>query len=298
MKSITVSTERQYNSTLKLWWEFCGKKGYSVFNSGVKEVIEFLELQLQSKSYKYGTFNSFRSALALILPDGIGTHPLIKRYLKALSNIRPSAPRYKNTWNTQPLLDHLQQLYPNEKLTLKNMSIKLVTLLTLITGQRLQTISLIKLENIKKLDIGFHIYITDRIKTSGINKFQPCLQVPFFLENPALCVAKLLECYIEKTKTLRNQINELFITSRPSYKPASKQTLSRWIKTGLELAGIDPKFKPHSTRHASTSKAFSNGVSVDLICQTAGWTQSSTFAKWYNKPVVDTTKFANVNLQS
>ena len=37
--------------------------------------------------------------------------------------------------------------------------------------------------------------------------------------------------------------------------------LRRWIRSGLASFGIDPKYKPHSTRHASTSSAFKKRVS-------------------------------------
>ena len=60
----------------------------------------------------------------------------------------------------------------------------------------------------------------------------------------------------------------------------------------LGLAGINTElFSAHSTRCASTSKATAS-VSTDVILATAGWTEESTFRKFYNKPVAVTNQMS------
>ena len=57
-------------------------------------------------------------------------------------------------------------------------------------------------------------------------------------------------------------------------------------KNVLKLAGIDISvFKPHSIRSASTSVAHKCNVSIDVILKAAGWSNESTFRKFYNRPV-------------
>ena len=57
-------------------------------------------------------------------------------------------------------------------------------------------------------------------------------------------------------------------------------------------AGIHAeKFSGHSTRCASTSQALMS-VSTDVILATAGWTEESTFRKFYNKPVAITNQLS------
>ena len=54
----------------------------------------------------------------------------------------------------------------------------------------------------------------------------------------------------------------------------SRDALSRWLKTVLDLAGIDlNKFSGHSTRTASASAAFSRNVPLDILLTTAGWSR-------------------------
>ena len=54
----------------------------------------------------------------------------------------------------------------------------------------------------------------------------------------------------------------------------------------MEKAGIDVKFfKPQSTRAAASSAAKVKGVPLSSIMKSAGWTQSNTFRKFYDKLV-------------
>ena len=52
-------------------------------------------------------------------------------------------------------------------------------------------------------------------------------------------------------------------------------------------AGIDTEaFSAHSTRSASTSKARMVGVSLEDIVRAANWSSTSTFSRFYHRPVV------------
>ena len=59
------------------------------------------------------------------------------------------------------------------------------------------------------------------------------------------------------------------------------------MKETLKKSGIDTNvFTAHSTRHASTSAANRNGIDINTIRKTAGWTDNSlTFVKFYNLPL-------------
>ena len=53
----------------------------------------------------------------------------------------------------------------------------------------------------------------------------------------------------------------------------------------LEPAGIDiNKYSAHSSRAASTSSCKATGVSLAVIMQSAGLSNSSAFEKFYDKP--------------
>ncbi|XP_033231989.1 uncharacterized protein LOC117182972 [Belonocnema kinseyi] len=274
--SLSKGTIKQYEKPLRLWWDHCEGLNISPFEASVSEVLDFL-----SNVYKligtYGTIYSYRSAVSLVMTAEIGGDSLVKRFFKAVSVARPQKPRYECTWEPHTVLEYLKTLYPNENISIRLLTQKLLMLLALVTSQR----------------------IAQRIKTSKVNKAQPCLVIPFFKDQPPLCVASTLKVYINRTSDFRNSVDELFLTCKKPFRAATRQFLARRLKVTLDKSGIDTSlFKAHSTRHASTSAANRQGLNIDHIRQTAGWSnKSSVFAIFYNKPVHDKAKYAQAILR-
>ena len=74
------------------------------------------------------------------------------------------------------------------------------------------------------------------------------------------------------TYTLLRDVKQLLIIYSKRYKAVSPDSLSRWIKTTLVLAGVDTsKYSAHSKRSASTSAAKRNSVSFAITMKIAGW---------------------------
>ncbi|XP_044597491.1 uncharacterized protein LOC123274057 [Cotesia glomerata] len=283
--SLAESTIKQYNSALKDWWTFSKKKGHDPFCIEANSVLEFLSEKFRDGA-AYGTLNTARSAISLISTQDITNNPIISRFFKGIFKLRPIKPKYDSTWDTEPVITKAADLYPLEKLTLQQLTNKLIILLALGTAHRVQTLSLISIDNIAQYKSSIQIKIPDIIKTSRPGASQPLLILPVFTDKPELCVANTLLSYIKRTKSLRRSEKRLFISIRNPHTAVSSQTLSRWIKIFLVDCGVDEKFTAHSTRHASTSKAAEAGVSLDLIRKTAGWSEKSlVFAKFYNRPI-------------
>ena len=92
---------------------------------------------------------------------------------------------------------------------------------------------------------------------------------------------------MRRTLHRRGKFKQLFLTFRKPYAPASLNTMSRWVKEVLPEAGVDTGvYKPRSTRHAATSKAYEGGVPLGEIMKQAGWSTSCMFAKYYHKPIL------------
>lgn len=54
----------------------------------------------------------------------------------------------------------------------------------------------------------------------------------------------------------------------------------------MQQAGVDERlFKPHSTRAASTSKAYCANVPLASIIKAGSWKSDCVFQKFYNKPI-------------
>lgn len=288
VNSLSQSTQQQYNTTYKLWFTFCKNNNVDFFKASISELLKFLTTQFHNGA-SYATLNTFRSALSLILGKEKGTNECVCRFLKGVFRARPNLPKYQNSWNPSVVLDHLSNQYPNESLSLEVITKKLVTLLALSTGQRVQTLALIKFNNISVGETTIIITLDELIKTSAPHRANQNLVIPFFNEKPYICPAKALSYYMNKTREMRNQpaTDRLILTTKKPIHNATAQSISRWIKQVIKDSGIDVGvYTSHSTRHASTSAARRAGVSVDVIKRAAGWTGSSLcFAKFYNLPL-------------
>lgn len=300
--SLSKNTLNQYNVAIKQWYIFCQTNNLNCYESSKREVLGFLTEQFK-KGASYGTLNSFRSALSLIIGKDICNNDTICRFFKGVFKMKPSFPKYHSTWDPNIVLEFLSKI-SNESAPLDLLSKKLVTLLALSTGQRVQTISVIDLSSIFYQNTYIAITINDIIKTSMANRRNPILTIPFFGKNESICPAKTLSVYIERTSQFRDLPNtcKLILTVKKPVHNATSQTISRWIKQTLQESGVDVSvFTAHSTRHASTSAASRSGISIDVIKRTAGWTGNSLcFAKFYNQPLLtdQDTSFAESVLSS
>lgn len=295
MASLAQNTLKQYNVTFKLWWQFCKENNLNFLELSTTQVLIFLTEQFDNGA-AYGSLNTHRSALSFLLGSEVGEDANIKRLLKGAYRLRPSTPKYSTTWDPQIVINFVSNWYPNKSLSIEKITKKLAILLALCTAQRVQTLSVIKINNVMPSSNGVKIIISDLVKTSAPGREQPILFLPVFEQNKSICPATTLMDYLEVTQPLRNtDINHLFITYKRPHKVASAQSISRWIKQVLLASGVDVSvFTAHSTRHASTSAARAAGASLDSIRKAAGWTKSSeTFARFYQRPICNDTNFAN-----
>ena len=119
-------------------------------------------------------------------------------------------------------------------------------------------------------------------------------------QDKSLCVVETIRQYISITEPLRDKAeSKLLISFQKPHRAVSKDTVARWVKSTLANAGINvTPFATHSTRAASTSYSINKaGLSLAQVLKAIGWTNASTFAKFYNKlPLSD--NYGHVILES
>ena len=82
------------------------------------------------------------------------------------------------------------------------------------------------------------------------------------------------------------------------HRAVTKDTIARWIKTVMARSGINVrKYGAHTIRAAATSKAGSQGVPIQDILKTAGWSNAGTFQKFYHKSKDSECSFSKAVLQ-
>ena len=298
LKGWRRSTRQQYNVYLKKWIQFCNERRITPLRRDKILVLKFLQ-KLFKSNLSYSSLNTCRSALSAVFDKPpIGDTPLISRFMRAVYNQRPNLPKYHDTWQVSTVLEYLRSLSPVKFLSLQQLSLKLATLLALVTGSRVQSIHAMNLDFCEYRDDSIVFHIQSLLKHSRpSNKVSNCITISAYSKDKKICPVFLLKYYIKRTAALR-QNNQLFINNSKPHKPISKDTLSRWIKKGINKAGINTaKYSSHSTRSASTSAAAAASVDITTIMKAAKWSSSCTFSKHYNKPIADHS-FGTAILQS
>lgn len=241
-----------------------------------------------------------RSALSNYLPKveghSVGAHPLVVRLMKGIRNSRPSIPRYTTTWDSDVVVNYLRNY---DHSNLKNLTLKLTMLLALITAQRAQTLSKLKLSEMEIKHDRLIFRIGEALKTKAPGT--ALVQIREYHLDRRVCAVSLIKDYINKTHDLREKDDHLIISFVKPHKAVHVDTIRRWIALIMTAAGINTDlYKPHSTRAASTSKAKFKLVPLVQIMGSAMWSKSSTFGRFYDKIIdvpVDNDEVAHNSFQ-
>ena len=146
--------------------------------------------------------------------------------------------------------------------------------MALVSAQRCQRLSALSIEFMNSTTTGTQFVVNSLLKSSSPGTSSLIVSLPAFPENEKLCAHSTLLHYLAGTASIRQPMNSsrVFISYGKPYKVILSATLSRWLKAVLSLAGIYTSiFKGHSFRGASTSKAVSLGVPLDIILKAADW---------------------------
>ena len=271
--------------------DFCRQRKTNYYSPEISDALDFL-MSLYSKGLSYSTINTARSALSTILIiqgcTTFGSHPLVIRFLKGIFEKRKPQPKYDTIWDASKLLNFLGTLWPVQELTLKDLTLKLLMLLLLVTGQRGQSIHLLNLEGMNLTESSCRFQLLEHIKTSKPGQSSNIIEITEFKPDPKICPLVTLRAYLQRTQVLRKSESHLFISYVKPHKGVSRDTISRWAKSVLDKSGIDStQFTAHSTRAAAASKAKQKDIPLDVIMANIGWRSAETFRKFYDKPVVD-----------
>ena len=218
-------------------------------------------------------------------------HPLVEKFVRGVFNRRPAFPWNMVTWDADIVLTFLKKWSPAANLSLPQLTLKVVLLCLLVSGQRGQALWLLDLHNITWSKTDIRCTFGDLLKTCAPNRHQDKLVFGSLTEDKSLCVVHYLCHYEKRTHALRGSEAKLSISWKAPHSGVSRDTLRRWTKT----AGIDmSRFTAHSTQSASTSKAVQK-LLLATILKTVGWRRPSTFATFY-KPICEGNAFQNAVL--
>ena len=215
-----------------------------------------------------------------------GNLPIVRRFMRGIFQLRPALLKYNAVWNVHTVFDFIRSCQTVENLSLKDLTLRLTFLLCLLSGQRRQTIKALRVDNMDVTPSSYIFPIVDILKQSRPGFHQEPIRYEKYATEPRLCIYNHLTEYINRTKLIRCDVQQLLISHSSPHHAASSERISRWCKQFLSLAGIDTaKYKGHSTRAASTSLlAQSNTVKLADVLKAAGWSNEHCFRRFYNLP--------------
>ena len=294
-------TQKQYSMYIKKWFDYCREREINSVQASLSDILDYLASLVES-GLSHSAINSARSALSAVglVRDGfsVGSHPLVIRLVKGAYNMKPPQSRYSETWDVSLVLTYLKTLTPDDELSLKVLTLKLVMLIALVLASRCHSLHLLSIENMRKEPSKYVLRYSGPLKQSRPGIKIPCAELKVFPPDRRISVFHVLEVYLQKTEAIRGNVNSLFISYIKPYKAVSSATIGRWIRSVMSSSGIDcEKYKAHSVRSASASKAKFCQIPIQDIMKTAGWSSSRTFSQFYDKKV-DNTDYSSTILNN
>ena len=129
--------------------------------------VDFLAMLCDS-GLSYSSVNTARSCLSSLLQLSdvnipFGQLPVVKRFMKGVYELKPSFPRYKSIWDVSKVLNYLRTKPHVSEISLKELTLRLNFLLCILSGQRCQTIQLLRIDQMELADQRCTFSIMDKV---------------------------------------------------------------------------------------------------------------------------------------
>ena len=165
-------------------------------------------------------------------------------------------------------------------------------MLALNSSARTHELSCLDTRYLVRHHTGYSFSFGNVTKSARNGKLRYPIRFEHFKENKELCVCHHIDLYLQRTSLWRTGNGFLLLGLVKPHKPVKPATIAKWILCVMTQAGIDTtRFKAHSTRSASSSRASSQGVPLSEILKKGHWSFNSTFEKFYNREVEETSVY-------
>lgn len=294
-------TQKDYKSKFRQFSSWCSERNIDPYQASLENCANFLA-SLYDKGLKYRTIGGYRSMLSSVLPAidkvPVGQHPYIIRLLKGVFNSRPPERKLLPEWDLPLVLKMFKNppFSPMKLCKFKYLTWKTAFLVAITTFRRCSDLQALKLGegsvNIQAKGVTFMRH--GLAKQDRANHDNSKIFVPSFPEDRELDPKRTLYEYLKRTEKLRDKENyhefKLFLSTNKPNRPVTSQTISKWIvkiiKMAYKLAKKKiGKVKGHSTRSIGPSWALFKGASMKNVMDSADWSRSTTFTKFYLKDV-------------
>jgi len=309
------STNRVYSSQWNVFEQYCKDRKLNAFAANGPVVADFLTHCFETRASSPRTLQGYRSALAATLKCSTGYDPgqdqILSQLLKSFFREKPIVSRKLVPWSLNLVLRYLKfgKFASNNLLTLRELTLKTVFLLTLATGKRCGEIHALDAEIFRVNGNYDEIVLRPRpdflgkthFATGGSGTFSE-IRVPALhtaanvtMQDLILCPVRTLRLYRERTEAIRSaEQKRLFISFMPAKtNDITKHTIANYLRWLVQqaysetandpVACADLDMRPHDVRGlATTLKSFASVSMIDIMA--AGvWSSMDTFLRYYVK---------------
>ncbi len=308
LQSRAPSTRKLYALKWRLFTSWCGDRQLDPVNCPIGTVLEFLQARF-SAGLTHSTLKVYVAAIAAYhAPLGgqsVGKDPLVTRFLRGVMRLRPQVRSRVPPWDLAVVLDALCRppFEPIEEISDRLLTLKTVLLLAISSLKRVGDLQALSVApsyldfapGLAKVILYPRAGYVPKVPSSTprpvvLQAFcPPPFREPDQQRLNCMCPVRALDTYVHRAALWR-KADQLLVCYGPLKRgrPASKQTLSRWIVDAITVAYESSDLpsplgvKAHSTRSVAASKAFLAGVPMQDICNAAGWSTPLTFVRFYD----------------
>ncbi|XDV19881.1 hypothetical protein PO909_025279 [Leuciscus waleckii] len=299
LQSRAPSTRKLYALKWRVFTSWCSDRRLDPVNCPIGTVLEFLQDRFTA-GLTPSTLKVYVAAIgAYHIPLGgmsVGKDPLASRFLRGTWRLRPAVRSRVPPWDLSIALQGLSlaPFEPIEEVPEKFLTLKALFFLAISSLKRigdLQALSVAPscLEFAPGMVKAF-LHPRPGYRPIVLQAFcPPPFQNADQEANNLLCPVRALDAYVHRAALWRKS-DQLFVCFGSPNKggPVSKQRMSKWVVEAISLAyeaAGQPSplaVRSHSTRSMAASKALISGVSLQDVCDAAGWSSPHTFVRFYS----------------
>ncbi|KAH7819663.1 uncharacterized protein MONOS_16698 [Monocercomonoides exilis] len=239
-------------------------------------------LTMKNRGFKVSVIQMVRAAVSfysvLAFNTALGDIAIIRILFRAFRRNDTSRKKMApEIWNPNVLLKYFTELGPNNKLSFKTLTMKVITLTMLFSACRFTELERVNMENSRFEEEG--VYLDTVLKTSHTRSE---IAVPFLHDLPLICPASAIKDLYFLVKQKQNS-NKLLLNTT-TFEPLTASGIRKLAKEAMKLAGVPQRFKPYSLKAATLSTLTMAGIPPSQIAKFARLSpKTDTLVKHYFK---------------
>jgi len=292
--ALATTRQRGYKGPQTQWVKHCSTHSIDPLHPSAMELLNYLAQGIETKGWKHGTVNNYRSAILNMLPDRdiFWNNSTFCDFFRHISS--NAIKRFTNTpVDISPVLDHFRSMGPNADLQPGQLLPKLCWLLSVCGFMCPSDIQHVDVSHSSVLPSGeLELQVVGpKEKRAGQHIIKSVFIHPH--EDPLVCPVATYQCYVAQLASstltsvkhpfLDQTFNPLIRYIFDVNQAASSDTIGRHITKMSDLIPLPPGLeKAPSGRSIGSSLAIEHGALSDEVQAQGFWVHLATYDSFYH----------------